>query len=75
MSGIAPAFSRERCEMGDSANIRDFAFRALAEYNTIAYVHKKMEFFGTFEVFLDYYVKLKARLRAFKPSEPNMEHH
>ena len=74
MSGIAPAFARERCEMEDSANIRDSAFRALAEYNTIAHVHKKMEFFGSFEAFLDYYVKLKIfkhLLQAFEPSEPN----
>ena len=54
--------------MEDSANIRDSAFRALAEYNTIAHVHKKMEFFGSFEAFLDYYVKLRARIRASSSS-------
>lgn len=35
---------REQYEMKDSADIRDIYFRALAEYNTIAQVHKKMKF-------------------------------
>ena len=54
--------------MIDFANIRDSAFRTLAEYNTIAHVHKKMDFFGTFEAFLDYYVKLRARIRVSSSS-------
>ena len=68
MSAIAPAFTRERYEMKESANIRDLAFRKLAEYNTKAHVHKKMEFFQNFEIFLDYYVKLRVHLRAYSLS-------
>ena len=68
MSAIAPAFIREQYEIKDSANIHDIAFRALAEYNTIAHVHKKMEFFWNFEAFLDHYVKLRARLRVSSSS-------
>ena len=68
MSAIAPAFTRERYEMKESANIRDLAFHKLAEYNAIAHVHKKMEFFQNFETFLDHYVKLRARLRVSSSS-------
>jgi hypothetical protein len=68
MSTLAPAFSRERYELRESANIRELAFRELAEYNTVAHVHKKMEFFGNFEAFLEHYVKLRARLRASSSS-------
>ena len=68
ISAIAPAFTRERYQMEDSKNIRDLAFRALAEYNTIAHVHKKMKFFGNFEAFHEYYVKLRARFCASSSS-------
>ena len=54
--------------MEKSTNIRDIAFRKFTEYNTIAHVHKKMEFFQNFETFLDYYVKLKVRIRASSSS-------
>ena len=49
MSGLAPAFTRQWYEMEESVNIRDLAFRKLAEYNTIVHVYKEMEFFQNFE--------------------------
>ena len=64
MSALAPAFSHERYALRESATIRDLAFRELAEYNTIAHIHKKMSFFGNFKTFREHYMKLRARFRA-----------
>ena len=68
MTAIAPVFIRKRYEMKYYANIRDIVFQALVEYNTIVHVHKKMNFFDNFEIFLHHYNKLRAHLRAFSSS-------
>ena len=52
MSALAPAFSHERYALRESATIRDLAFRELAEYNTIAHIHKKMSFLETLRPFV-----------------------